>query len=96
MILETGFQHGGRPYADSAAPAQALPSGAAVTGTVAVGVKGQFNTLPAPPQYQKTMKRLENLERFFQAGKENKRDKVSAEAANLTMSTHKCPGTRRR
>ena len=64
-------------------------------GEVAVCVKGQFNTPPEPPMYCKTMKQLEDLERFFQAGKANKRGKVLAEAANLAMSTRNCPGTGR-
>ena len=61
-----------------------------------VGVNGKFNTPPVPPPYRKTMKQLEDLERFFQAGKANKKDKVLAEAANLAMSTSKCPGTGQR
>ena len=96
VVLATGFQHGGRPDADSAVPARALPSGSAGPGAVAVSVKGQFNTPPVPPSYRKTMKQLEGLERFFQAGKANKRDKVSAEAENLAMSTRKGPETGRR
>ena len=61
-----------------------------------VGVNGRFNTPPVLPPYRKTMTQLEDLERFFQAGKANKKDKVLAEAANMAMSTRKCPGTRHR
>ena len=93
VVLATGFQHGVGPDADSAASARALPSGAAGPGAVAVGVKGQFNTPSAPPPYCKTMKQLEDLERFFQAGKAKKRDKVLSEEANLSMYMRKCPGT---
>ena len=63
---------------------------------MSVGVKGQFNTPPAPPPYRKTMKNSEDLKRFFQAVKSNKRDKVLVEATNLAMSTHKFPVTGRR
>ena len=87
--MATGFQNVGQPYADSEAPTRALTSGAAGLGTLLVGVNGKFNTPPVPPPYRKTMKQLEDLERFFQAGKANKKDKVLAEAANLAMSTSK-------
>ena len=63
---------------------------------MAVGVKGQFNIPPGSPPYSKKMKQLEDLERFFHAGKANKREKVSAEVAKLAMSTRKCPGTKLR